>query len=59
MLVEVDLFFRVSVVEVALEVGVRELVGLLEFAVLAAVLLDGVVGQVDDGVGQVVQGELL
>lgn len=59
MLVEVDLFFRVGVVEVALEVGVRELVGLLEFAVLAAVLLDGVVGQVDDGVGQVVQGELL
>ena len=59
MLDDIDLRLRVVLVQVALEVAVAHFVTVFEFTEVVALLLNGVVGQVDESVAQVAQVELL
>ena len=54
MLDDIDLRLRVVLVQVALEVAVAHFVTVFEFPEVVALLLNGVVGQVDESVAQVV-----
>ena len=56
--VEVVVFAGIRSFQVLLQLGVGQLIGLFELAVLRSVLLDGVVGEVDQRVPAAPQTEL-
>lgn len=55
---EVDLLIRQMCVAVLLEILIGDFVPILELAIVVAFLLNGVIGQVDESIAQVLQVKL-